>query len=43
METDYSVEINSSIYDRDLDEVGWDPEVIDDSDNESADIFGFNN
>lgn len=38
---EYDVNIDSSLYDKDLDEVGWEPEVIDDSDKESANKFGY--
>ena len=38
---DFDLEINSSLFDTDFDEVGWVPEQPDDSDNESAKIFGY--
>lgn len=38
---DFDLEINSSLFNTDLDEVGWEPEKVDDSDNESAKIFGY--
>ena len=38
---DFDLEINSSLFDTDLDEVCWEPEQIDDSDKESAKIFGY--
>ena len=39
---DYSLEINAGLYDTDLDEIGWEPELIDDSDKDAADMFGYN-
>lgn len=41
MVDEYNIEMNSELFDTDLDEVGWEPEVLDDSDNNSADIFGY--
>ena len=38
---DFDLEINSSLFDTDFDEVGWVPEQLDDSDNEFAKIFGY--
>lgn len=41
MEDDFNIIINSSLFNKDLDEVGWEPEIIDDSDKESEDMFGY--
>lgn len=41
MEDTYDLQINSSLFDTDLDEVGWEPEVIDDSDVQSQIEFGY--
>lgn len=35
------VEIYSAAFNNDFDEIGWTPEVIDDSDNDAANIFGY--
>ena len=35
MNEDYNLEINSSLFDTDLDDIGWEPEVVNDSDIES--------
>lgn len=35
--------INGELFDKDLDEVGWEPEIEDDSSNEAEEMFGFNN
>ena len=40
---DNTIDIHSETFDKDFDEVGWDPEVIDDSDEEAAELYGFNN
>lgn len=37
----YETEIDSSLFDNDLDEVGWEPEIIDDSNKEAEDLFGY--
>ena len=37
-----TVDIHSELLDDDFDNVGWEPEVIDDSSNDE-DIFGYNN
>lgn len=41
MNEDYSLEINSSLFDTDLDEVGWEPEIDNDADVESQIEFGY--
>lgn len=41
MEDDITLDIHSETFDKDLDEIGWEPEVIDDSDNESKELFGY--
>ena len=38
---DYTLEINSSCFEQDFDEVGYDPIEIDDSDDEAAEIYGY--
>lgn len=38
---DYSVNINSEVFNQDLDEAGWEPVKIDDSDAEAAEMFGY--
>ena len=38
---DYTLEINSSCFKQDFDEVGYDPIEIDDSDDEAAEIYGY--
>ena len=41
MEDTYDLQINSSLFDTDLDEVGWEPEVVDDSDVQSQIEFEY--
>lgn len=41
MNEDYNLEINSSLFDTDLDDIGWEPEVVNDSDVESQIEFGY--
>lgn len=41
MDTIYTEEINSELFDNDLDDIGWEPEIPDDSDKESAELFGY--
>lgn len=38
---DYSINIHQECFDKDFDEVGWEPEVIDDSDKEMAKLFDY--
>lgn len=38
---DTEIEINSSCFSQDLDEVGYEPEEIDDSDEEAKEMFGY--
>lgn len=40
---DTEIEINQACFEQDFDEVGYDPIEIDDSDEESAEMFGYNN
>lgn len=40
---DNTIDIHSETFDKDFDEVSWDPEVIDDSDEEAAELYGLNN
>lgn len=35
-----SIDIHSECFDTDFDDVGWDPETIDDSDSEMEELFG---
>lgn len=35
-----SVNIHAETFDKDFDEVGWEPEVEDDSDAEAAELYG---
>ena len=39
-EDDNTIDIHSEVFDKDFDEVGWDPEVVDDSDEEAAELYG---
>lgn len=41
MEDDIIIDIHSETFNKDLDEVGWDPIKIDDSDNELKELFGY--
>ena len=38
---DFTVDIDAGLYNTDLDDIGWDPVKVDDSDNESAEMFGY--
>lgn len=40
---DNTIDIHSETFDKDFDEVGWDPEVIDDFDEEAVELYGLNN
>ena len=35
------VEIHGEVFDRDFDDVGWDPVAVDDSDEEAAHEYGY--
>lgn len=35
------VEINASCFEQDLDEIGYEPEQIDDSNEEAAELYGY--
>lgn len=37
---DFTTDVDYSILDKDFDEVGWEPEVIDDSDSKEAEKYG---
>lgn len=37
----FTIEINSELFDKDYDEVGYEPEVVDDSDAEMAKQLGY--
>lgn len=41
--SDDSIQIHCEVFDKDFDEVGFDPIEEDDSDNEAAELYGFNN
>lgn len=36
-----SMDIHGETFDTDFDEVGWEPEEVDDSDEEAAELFGY--
>lgn len=36
-----AIEIHGEVLDKDFDEVGWEPQVVDDSDEEAANMFGY--
>ena len=38
---EYDSTINGELFDKDLDEVGWEPEVQDDSSSEAEERFGY--
>lgn len=38
---DFNNYINSELFNNDLDDIGWEPEQPDDSDKESAELFGY--
>ena len=37
---DDTIDIHSETFDKDFDDVGWEPEVVDDSDEEAAELYG---
>ena len=37
---DDTVDIHGETFDKDFDDVGWEPEVVDDSDDEAAELYG---
>lgn len=37
---DNEIGIHGEVFDKDFDDVGWEPEVVDDSDNEAAKLYG---
>ena len=41
MEDDITLDIHSETFNKDLDEIGWDPIKIDDSDDKSKELFGY--
>lgn len=41
MDENFDVEINAELFDNDYDNVGFEPEVIDDSDDTAAEQFGY--
>lgn len=38
---DNLIDIQSETFEKDFDDVAWEPEVIDDSDEEAAELYGF--
>ncbi len=38
---DYSVNINAEVFNQDLDDAGWDPVKVDDSDADAAEMFDY--
>lgn len=38
---DDSIDIHAEVFDKDFDEVAWDPVEIDDSDEEAAKLYGY--
>lgn len=38
---EFNQTINAELFDNDLDNIGWEPETISDSDNEAAEKFGY--
>ena len=41
--SDDSIQIHGEVFDKDFDDVGWDPIEEDDSDSDAAELYGFNN
>lgn len=39
---EYSIDIHEEVFDKDLDEVAYEPTEIDDSDAEAAEMYGYN-
>lgn len=39
---EYSVDIYEEVFDKDLDEVAYEPTEVDDSDAEAAELYGYN-
>lgn len=37
---DNEIGIHGEVFDKDFDDVGWEPEVVDDSDDEAAKLYG---
>lgn len=37
---DDTIDIHGETFDKDFDDVGWGPEVVDDSDEEAAELYG---
>lgn len=40
--SDDSIQIHGEVFDKDFDDVSWDPIEEDDSDSDAADMFGYN-
>lgn len=41
MNDEFDTEINAELFDNDIDEIGWEPEVIDDSNDDAKKKFGY--
>lgn len=37
---DDTIDIHGETFDKDFDDVGWEPEVVDDSNEEAAELYG---
>lgn len=40
-EEQITIDIHGEVFDKDFDDVGWEPEVIDDTDEESQELYGY--
>lgn len=38
---DYTIDIHAETFDKDFDEVGWEPVSVDDCDIEAAELYGY--
>lgn len=38
---EYDTEINAELFNDDLDNIGWEPELVDDSNEETNELFGY--
>ena len=41
MSEEFDTEINAELFNNDLDDLAWEPEVIDDSNEEANELFGY--
>lgn len=39
--SDNAIDIDNRAFDRDFDDIEWDPIVVDDSDEEASELYGF--